>query len=162
MMTNTVRLVQPIACANCGHRMVRGAYRHETKIGVFTVHDAYGVDGCEHCQEKPSLTFEERRKLEWRAARTVLLRASKVDGETIRFTRKSLGFTQKELSQLFDLTKETISRWETNAEPIRRVTQLALASIVAMAEMQGIDALRLTFLQPSLVAPQQKEFSIPG
>src|SRR5262245_38204473 len=39
--------------------------------------------------------------------------ALKLNGREIKFMRKAMEFTAKELADLLDVTEETISRWET-------------------------------------------------
>jgi DNA-binding transcriptional regulator YiaG len=49
-----------------------------------------------------------------------------IHGEELRFARKAMGQRQPDLATLLDVATETVSRWETGTEPIRRQTQLAV------------------------------------
>jgi DNA-binding XRE family transcriptional regulator len=64
--------------------------------------------------------------LELQAAIAVLAEAESINGEELRFARKAMGLRQPDLAALLDVATETVSRWETGAEPIRRQTQLAV------------------------------------
>lgn len=73
---------------------------------------------------------ENLGRLELTAARAVLAHAESIVGDELKFARKAIGLSQVELGALLDVTNETVSRWETGAEPIRRVTQLVLLLLV--------------------------------
>lgn len=52
-------------------------------------------------------------------------------GALFRFTRKAVGLPQKRLAAFLGYTPETISRWETDAQPIPRLAFVALRSLLA-------------------------------
>jgi len=54
-----------------------------------------------------------------------------VSGAAVRFIRKSLGFTAKQLAELLSRGPETVSHWETGATPVDRLAWAALASLVS-------------------------------
>jgi DNA-binding transcriptional regulator YiaG len=68
----------------------------------------------------------ELGRLELEAAIAVLSEADSIRGDELRFARKAMGLRQPDLAGLLDVATETVSRWETGAEPIRRQTQLAV------------------------------------
>jgi len=68
----------------------------------------------------------ELGRLELQAAIVVLSEADTINGEELRFARKAMGLRQPDLAALLDVATETVSRWETGTEPIRRQTQLAV------------------------------------
>src|SRR5690242_8025638 len=65
----------------------------------------------------------ELGRLELEAAIAVLSEAESIRGDELRFARKAMGLRQPDLAGLLDVATETVSRWETGAEPIRRQTQ---------------------------------------
>ena len=67
---------------------------------------------------------------ERRAAVVVLSEVAEVGGAEIRFARKALGLTQARLAALLEVAPETVSRWETGAETMSRVSRLALLAVV--------------------------------
>lgn len=62
-------------------------------------------------------------------------------GETIKYVRKALGYTGKELGELLGVTFETVSRWEREAHPIDRQAW-ALLGLLAMDKEQTEAMLR--------------------
>jgi DNA-binding XRE family transcriptional regulator len=68
----------------------------------------------------------ELGRLELQAAIAVLSEAESINGEELRFARKAMGLRQPDLAALLDVATETVSRWETGGEPIRRQTQLSV------------------------------------
>jgi DNA-binding transcriptional regulator YiaG len=68
----------------------------------------------------------ELGRLELQAAIVVLSETQSINGDELRFARKAMGLRQPDLAALLDVATETVSRWETGAETIRRQTQLAI------------------------------------
>lgn len=68
----------------------------------------------------------ELGRLELQAAIAVLSEADSIDGDELRVARKAMGLRQPDLVALLDVATETVSGWETGAEPIARQTQLAV------------------------------------
>jgi putative zinc finger/helix-turn-helix YgiT family protein len=62
-------------------------------------------------------------------------------GETIKYVRKALGYTGKELGELLGVTLETVSRWEREAHPIDRQAW-ALLGLLAVNKEQTEAMLR--------------------
>jgi DNA-binding transcriptional regulator YiaG len=65
-------------------------------------------------------------RLGLQAAVAVFQQAEGINGDELRFARKAMGLRQPELAALLDVATETVSRWETGGDPIRRQTQLAV------------------------------------
>lgn len=55
-------------------------------------------------------------------------------GETIKYVRKALGYTGRELGELLGVTVETVSRWEREAHPIDRQAWALLGLLAANQE----------------------------
>jgi DNA-binding transcriptional regulator YiaG len=51
-------------------------------------------------------------------------------GDVFRFLRKTLGLPAKDLAALFDVTPETISRWESDERPVPRTARALLDQLV--------------------------------
>jgi DNA-binding transcriptional regulator YiaG len=111
--------------------------KHRTRVGRYTVED-----GSLLSDPDGDLTLGEIEALELRAARTVLLDVPGVEGDVLRFARKAMGVTQPELGAILGVATETVSRWETGAEPFKRTVQLALAQLLDMAHRDGCDAVK--------------------
>ncbi len=103
-----------------------------TKIGRYRVEDA-----SRPYTPGDTLTLRELAGYQRRAARTILRDVREVEPEVLRFARKAIGLTQTQLAELFSVTPETISRWETGKEPFKPAVQLALATLVDIAELEG-------------------------
>jgi DNA-binding transcriptional regulator YiaG len=135
-------------CVECGGELRRKMYKHETKVGRYTVVDSGGfMPVCESCGA-PDLTLEVLAKIERRAAKVALLDLPAIEGEVLRFARKALGLRQQDLAAILDRTPETISRWESGAEPISKTIQLAVAQVIDVVEQNGPDYLAV-LLQPN-------------
>jgi len=53
-----------------------------------------------------------------------------VKGNEFRGLRKSAGFSQSQLSKEMDVTIRSLTRWETDVNPIPRIAELALRYLV--------------------------------
>lgn len=99
---------------------------HTLKIGRFQVTGEYEAVAIPEEHGSWGMPSEEWGRLELQAAILVLQTAESIEGGELRFARKAMGLTQPELAALLDVATETVSRWETGADPIRRQTQLAV------------------------------------
>ena len=54
----------------------------------------------------------------------------RVKGNEFRNLRKSAGFSQSQLSKELDVTIRSITRWETDVNPIPRIAELAIRYLV--------------------------------
>lgn len=104
-------------------------FTKRTRVGHYKVDD--GSQMAPVCLNgHPELDLEQRAAYERRAAALVLSEAETIGGDEIRFARKALGLTQARLGALLEVAQETVSRWETGAEPMSRVSRLALLAVV--------------------------------
>ena len=116
-------------CAECNGDLVTKGYTHSEKVGRYTVTDrATMVPQCVNCGA-PRLSLDELEKYQLFAAKTVLCE-NKLEGSVVRYARKALGLTQKELGLLLDYQHETISKWENEKEPVTRAAASALIGLL--------------------------------
>jgi DNA-binding transcriptional regulator YiaG len=97
------------------HSIVVGRYR------VIGEYDAVQLDDGSF-----AISNEDFGRLGLQAAIAVFQQSETIQGGELRFARKAMGLKQPELAALLDVATETVSRWETNKDPIRRQTQLAV------------------------------------
>ncbi|MBK7582522.1 MAG: helix-turn-helix domain-containing protein [Myxococcales bacterium] len=103
-----------------------------TKVGRYRVEDA-----SRPYTPGDELSLRQLAGYQRRAVRTVLRDVRNVEPEILRFGRKAIGLTQPQLAELFGVAPETVSRWETGAEPFKPYVQLALATLIDVAETAG-------------------------
>ncbi|MBI4704198.1 MAG: type II toxin-antitoxin system MqsA family antitoxin [Deltaproteobacteria bacterium] len=60
-----------------------------------------------------------------------------VSGEAFKFVRKAAGLRAADLAELLKVTKETVSRWETDRVPIDHAARALLATMLADREAGG-------------------------
>ena len=89
------------------HTLTVGRYR------VIGEYEAVAIDA-EGTLGMPS---SELGRLELHAAIAVLSEAESINGDEMRCARKAMGLRQPALAALLDVATETVSRWETGAEP---------------------------------------------
>ena len=122
-------------------RLTRKGYAHVTQVGGHRV-----VDGSAMVRQDAAgnviLSHEELAGYERRAARVALQELKSVDGKVLKFARKALELRQVDLAELLDYRAEQISRWENSIEGIPRAVQLAVAELLCIVEVQGIEVLR--------------------
>jgi DNA-binding transcriptional regulator YiaG len=80
---------------------------------------------------------QEWERLELEAAIAVFQQAESINGDELRCARKAMGLRQPDLAALLDVATETVSRWETGADPIRRQTQLAVLLFLEHTRRNG-------------------------
>jgi DNA-binding transcriptional regulator YiaG len=102
----------------------------QSKVGRRTVYDGGTIPARTLKDGTPVLSADQLSALELRAANTVLRESELISGAELRFVRKALGLRQTELAEHLGVRPETISRWETGAEAIKRAVRLALMTLV--------------------------------
>lgn len=71
-------------------------------------------------------------------------KAEVLDGPEVRFIRKELGLSQGELATYFDVTAQTVARWEKNETPLSRSADIVLRALI-LCELDGsVDVCELT------------------
>lgn len=91
-------------------------------------------------------------RLGLQAAIAVLSTAESITGDELRFARKAMALRQPDLAALLDVATETVSRWETGVDPIRRQTQLAILLFVEHTARHG---------QPTPLVPSNDQGQAP-
>jgi DNA-binding transcriptional regulator YiaG len=99
---------------------------HTLKVGRFNVTGEYEAVPIPEEDGSWGMPSQEWERLELQAAIAVFQQVESIEGGELRFARKAIGLKQPELAALLDVATETVSRWETGADPIRRQTQLAV------------------------------------
>lgn len=103
-----------------------------TRVGRYRVEDA-----SRSYTAGEELSLRQLAGYQRRAARTILQDVQNVEPEVLRYARKALGLTQADLGALLGVSAETVSRWESGAEPFKPAIQLALAGLLDTAERMG-------------------------
>lgn len=129
-------------CPECGEILVVRGYKHSQLVGPYMVTDESTSAPLCPAGHGPLLTYEQLVGYERRAVKLLLQSGAGKTGAVMRFARKTLGLKQTELAGLLDVAPETVSRWETEANPAPHTTQLALAALVDLALQTGADVLK--------------------
>lgn len=79
-------------------------------------------------------TFAESARRE-RCEALARLLAPHPTGVDLRFARKAMGMRQADLAARLDVAPETVTRWETGAIPVQRVTLLAVTALVILGDV---------------------------
>lgn len=108
------------------HSVIVGRYR------VIGEYDAVQLDDGSF-----AMSGEDFGRLGLQAAVAVFQQTESIQGGELRFARKAMGLKQPELAALLDVATETVSRWETDKDPIRRQTQLAILLFLEHTERFG-------------------------
>lgn len=125
-------------CRECGGVVTVRGYTSVQKVGKWTVTDRSSVvPQCTTCNA-PQLSLDDIQGYELRAVNTVLCEGH-FEGDVIRYARKALGLTQKELGKILDYTHETVSRWENGKEPVPRSGASALIGLILRVTVYGED-----------------------
>jgi len=91
-----------------------------------------------HRQVDPrkAISSKELQALELRAAILVFTTGT-VRGGEMKFARKAMGLRQPELGKLLGVAAETVSRWETGADPFKRYVSLAVLYLLEKYQRTG-------------------------
>lgn len=98
---------------------------HTLTVGRFEVTGEYEAVPIDE-EGGLGMPSQEWERLELEAAIAVFQHTESINGEELRCARKAMGLRQPDLAALLDVATETVSRWETDKDPIRRQTQLAV------------------------------------
>jgi putative zinc finger/helix-turn-helix YgiT family protein len=117
-------------CVQCrGGRLVKAEAPETVRVGDVEVRfAAVPVLRCEACGETyyDGPTME---RVELHAA-AELARAGVRSPEALRFMRKTIGMSGKDLAKLLGTTPETVSRWENGKAPIDRYAMVVVGALV--------------------------------
>ncbi len=112
------------------------------KVSAFE-HPALGLPGvvlknaveeiyCPRCNAVDSVHFPNLAGLSAAIAVARVKQNTKLNGPDIRFLRKALALKQQELAGLIGVRNETVSRWETDRQPIETPSEKLLRALVAI------------------------------
>jgi DNA-binding transcriptional regulator YiaG len=116
-------------CRECGGELAFHGYKHTEKVGRWTVTDTSSMAWqCMRCQ-LPQLTLDDLQGYQLRAVKTALC-SGKFEGSVVRYARKALGLTQKEIGTVIGYQHETVSRWENDKEEMPRAASVSIVGIL--------------------------------
>ena len=114
-----------------------------TEVGSCSVVDRrHQFEVCTECGSF-TIDFEVGRDIELHAARVALLDCTVFTGEVLRFARKALGLTQRELGEQLGRAAETISRDEKRAELDSELRFAMLGLVAAALNPHGVQGVEL-------------------
>jgi DNA-binding XRE family transcriptional regulator len=108
---------------------------HKITVGRYTLIGTY--EAVELEDGTFAMSSADFGRLGLQAAIAVFKKAESINGDELRFARKTMGLRQPDLGALLDVATETVSRWETGADPIRRQTQLAVLLFLEYTQQYG-------------------------
>lgn len=116
-----------MACPECGNKEIKRTrikYRGYNNLKNVIIDGAVRVH-CPECGEE-NIYFERIEELDEIIAKTIALKKTPLIPPEIRFLRTYLGFSSKDFAEEFGVTKETVSRWESELSPkqMARSTEL--------------------------------------
>jgi DNA-binding XRE family transcriptional regulator len=132
-------------CVNCGGTSFEaGGVTHTSQVGNRRIEDKSGIGTvCTNCG-RAHLTLDALCALELRAANFLFHGdLGLIGGAELRAARKMLGLRQVDLAERLEKRAETISRYETGADPIPVEFKLSLASLIARKLHHGDEQLEL-------------------
>ena len=117
-------------CHNCNNEQhTIQTVKLKTKIGAHVIVDhSVQLPVCDECGDYviPANVLEA---VELRAA-LIALKELPVNGPVLRFTRKALGLTQKQLAETLGAAPESISRWERGEREMEKWVHNAMLGLV--------------------------------
>ena len=109
-----------MTCTRCGASRFRTEtikeYEDDGLIGLpgVVVLDAAQKYICEECGEEGGISIPDEAGLEVAVMVARIGIMVKLTGEEVRFLRKGLGLTAKQLAESLQVAEETVSRWEND------------------------------------------------
>ncbi len=116
-------------CGSCGRgTMARVESEMRRTVAGHTFSGMVGALQCKVCSAE-EIELDEAKRFERAIAGE--LAGALPSGQAIQFIRKVLGYTAAELASLFGVRPETVSRWETDKNPIDRAAWTLFALLLA-------------------------------
>jgi putative zinc finger/helix-turn-helix YgiT family protein len=116
-------------CHNCkSERLIEKTLPETLEVADYIFTAQIPALVCENCGEA-SYAGEDLHRFELAVARK-LSEMGEPGGEAFRFMRKSIGLKAVELAQLFNITPETLSRWENEKLVVDESAFLILGDLV--------------------------------
>lgn len=110
---------------------------------VVLVDGAVRADVCGKCGDITNVVIPDLPGLIAAAALSRVKMPFKLSGRDIKFLRKAMGMSAKDLGELLEVTQETMSRWENDKLPIGPTNEKLLRLIVVLkleSKAEAIDA----------------------
>lgn len=129
-----MRLMENRRCESCGAPLISktiGTYQDEL-LGIEKVLLLNSVENlaCPHC---PGVSYNLVPDIPGLIAAAAVARitiSGKLTGKDIRFLRKAISLTSKELANRLGVTEEAVSRWENDKQPIGPASEKLLRLFV--------------------------------
>jgi DNA-binding transcriptional regulator YiaG len=123
-------------CERCGGTLVTRVvpeYRNDALMGIPGVVILNAVEElrCKKCGHVAATGFSNLEGLIAAVAMARVATAQKLSGNDVRFLRKALGWSSRELAAKLEVRGETVSRWENEKEPIGPTSEKLLRLMVA-------------------------------
>jgi len=121
-----------MTCLSCGAQMTTQRENFQYKACGLPGVTLLGIEvsRCPACGEY-EVAIPQIEDLHKAIAQALIRKTSRFDAAEIRFLRKYLGWSGADFAAHMGMTPETISRWETGAEPIGPVADRLLRLMVA-------------------------------
>lgn len=118
-------------CINCGHAMTtkRENVPYRALPGAVLV--GVSVSRCESCGEY-EVAIPAIDELNRALARAVIRKPGRLSGGEVRFLRTYLGYSSADFAKLIGSDPASVSRWETDKQPLGHHTDLLLRAMVAL------------------------------
>lgn len=123
-------------CEKCAGALVTRTvpeYRNDALMGIPGVAILNAVEEvrCKRCGFVAATGFFNLEGLIAAVAVARVMAPQKLSGRDVRFLRKALGWSSKELAAKLEVRGETVSRWENQKEPIGPTSEKLLRLMVA-------------------------------
>ncbi len=144
-------------CIQCDHAMITARENVPYQSLPGTVLVGVEVSRCPNCGEF-EIAIPAIEELDRVLANAVIRKSGRLSGSEARFLRKYLGYSGSDFAAMIGTDKATVSRWETDKQPIGQQTDRLYRTLVALdkkVEEYPINALSKL---DDTVAPAQYAF----
>ncbi|MBC7974245.1 MAG: hypothetical protein H7138_04615 [Myxococcales bacterium] len=118
-------------CINCDHAMTTKRENVPYTALPGTVLIGVPVSRCSNCGEY-EVAIPAIDELNRVLAGTVIRKRSRLRGGEVRFLRSYLGYSGSDFAKLIGSDPATVSRWESDKQPIGHHTDLLLRAMIAL------------------------------
>ncbi|MHB8384144.1 MAG: helix-turn-helix domain-containing protein [Candidatus Binataceae bacterium] len=123
-------------CERCGGKLatrIVPKYRNDLLMGIegIVILNAVEEIRCTKCGHVAAAGFSNLEGLIAAVAVARVVAPQKLRGRDVRFLRKALGWSSKELAAMLEVRDETVSRWENEKEPLGPTSEKLLRLMVA-------------------------------
>jgi putative transcriptional regulator len=131
-------------CADCGGavRFEQRPFRYRFAGGLSVTIENATVMTCSACGGE-SVAIHAPARLHRVVAAAVVKKSSRLTPEEVAFLRHHLDMTGEQLAKHLGVSKTSVSRWETGREPIGRVPDRLLRTLVLLRDWQARPSLAL-------------------